>query len=154
LSDDRIVELYKAHRDSVDKQTYFLLAAAGAAIGFAITQTKQLSLGWSQLPLGAAILCWGASFFSGCRHVSWTAAATRANLDLLVVRAGQSEIAGRDATKILYSAEILTEIIGKNATKASSLSRWQFRFLIAGALFYIAWHVLEMAIRGRLIASF
>ncbi|MDZ7781751.1 MAG: hypothetical protein U5K56_01995 [Halioglobus sp.] len=45
----------------------FSLAAAGAAIGFAVTQTKGASLSFSQLPLGFGVLSWAVSFYFGCR---------------------------------------------------------------------------------------
>ena len=34
------LELYKQHQASQDRYTYFLLAASGAAIGFAIQQNR------------------------------------------------------------------------------------------------------------------
>jgi hypothetical protein len=40
-SDDQM-EVYKQHRNAQEKYVYFLLAAAGAAIGFAVNQTKEL----------------------------------------------------------------------------------------------------------------
>jgi hypothetical protein len=58
-------ELHKAHRDSAEKYIYFLLAAAGAAIAFAATQTQSATLTWIKLPLGLAVLCWGMSFSAG-----------------------------------------------------------------------------------------
>lgn len=63
MTDSGITELYRAHRTAQDKYTYFILAAAGAAIAFALNQTHDATLSWFKLPLGAAVLCWGLSFF-------------------------------------------------------------------------------------------
>jgi hypothetical protein len=41
MADDGKLELLRAHRTAADKYTYFLLAAAGAAIGFALNQTRE-----------------------------------------------------------------------------------------------------------------
>jgi uncharacterized protein (DUF2336 family) len=56
--------VYNALRTAQEKYAYFLLAAAGAAIAFAVNQTHDAKLSWAQLPLAAAVLSWGCSFFS------------------------------------------------------------------------------------------
>ena len=52
---DQQIEVYRQHRTAQDKYVYFLLAAVGAGIGFAISQTQTAKLAWTQLPLGCAI---------------------------------------------------------------------------------------------------
>jgi hypothetical protein len=47
-------DLYKLHRDASEKYIYFLLAAAGASIAFAATQTQAATISWSKLPLAFA----------------------------------------------------------------------------------------------------
>lgn len=54
---DSIREINKAHLASADKYTYFLLAAAETAIGFAVQKTEGAKLSWSLLPVALAILC-------------------------------------------------------------------------------------------------
>jgi hypothetical protein len=55
VSDENRLELFRALRDTQEKYVYFLLAAAGAAIGFALSQTQQATLSWSKLPLAGAV---------------------------------------------------------------------------------------------------
>jgi hypothetical protein len=55
-------EIYKATREGQDKYTYFLLAAAGAAVAFAVTQSQTATLTWSKVPLALAVLSWAFSF--------------------------------------------------------------------------------------------
>ena len=65
------IEIHRALREAQGRYTYFLLAAAGAAIALAVNQTQGLSLSWSQIPLGLAITAWGLSFFCGCRRLGY-----------------------------------------------------------------------------------
>lgn len=62
-------EIYKATREGQDKYTYFLLAAAGAAIAFAVTQSQTATLTWSKIPLALAVLSWAFSFYAGCHQI-------------------------------------------------------------------------------------
>ncbi len=49
-------EVFRALRKSQDKYTYFLLAAAGAAIAVAVNQTQGLAIAWSQVPFALSVL--------------------------------------------------------------------------------------------------
>lgn len=92
---EEIREVYRQLRLAQEKYVYFLLAAAGAAIGFALSQTHDSVLSRSQLPLGAAVLCWGLSFFFGCRHLAYVSSTLYANAELLKVEGGQHPEVGR-----------------------------------------------------------
>src|SRR4051812_14800739 len=82
------VELYKLHRQGQDKFVYFLLAAAGAAIGFALTQTNGKALSLSQLPLGLAGCCWAGSFVYGCHRLRLIDAQLFNNAEMLRMARG------------------------------------------------------------------
>ena len=82
MSNDLLKEVYQQFRTSQDKYSYFLLAAAGAAIGFALTQTQGKPLSWSQLPLALAVVCWGLSFYFGCYFIEHITSSLYANFDL------------------------------------------------------------------------
>jgi hypothetical protein len=69
MANDMQMEVYRALRTGQDKYTYFLLAAAGAAIALAVNQTHDAALAWSQLPLLIGVLCWALSFVFGCLHL-------------------------------------------------------------------------------------
>jgi hypothetical protein len=146
-SDDQM-EVYKQHRASQEKYAYFLLAAAGAAIGFAVSQTKDLTLAYSQLPLAVAVVLWGFSFYFGCRHITYVECILYANVDLLKVKAGQHPRTGENPQLIHIAVEGISSAIEKNVEDAAWYGRWQFRCLIFGSAFYLGWHIYEMWMRG------
>jgi hypothetical protein len=113
-----------------DKYTYFLLAAAGAAIALALNQTQG-----SAVPLAAAVLCWGLSFFFGVRHIKYVNSTLYANAELLTVESGEHRDVGNHPQLMAAASEGTREAINHNAKRANSLGCLQFAFLIAGAVF-------------------
>jgi hypothetical protein len=146
-NDNFLEEVYRQHRTAQDKYTYFLLAAVGAAIGLAINQTQGSTLSWSQAPLAVAVLCWGLSFFFGCRHLKYVSSNLYANANLLKVQSGEHPEVGHHPQLMAAASEGILQAFEANARRAVRSSTMQFRFLVAGAIFYIAWHVLEMWLR-------
>jgi hypothetical protein len=145
MTDDQLA-LYL--RETQEKYVYFLLAAVGAAIAFATTQTQGAVLTWSKVPLAAAILCWGLSFFFGCRHL------VREPQSVLVLSMYRKVERG-EHPNIPPIPDLLADFRGdveKTAKQSSRLASLQFPFLITGAVFYIAWHVLEMYLRTMAVA--
>ncbi|SFJ53841.1 hypothetical protein [Bradyrhizobium sp. cf659] len=136
-------DIYKASREGQDKYTYFLLAAAGAAIAFAVTQSQTATLSWSKLPLALAVLSWAFSFYAGCRQLRDVANVMSANYDMLRVQEGIHPQYPNHPQVL----EIIEEAVRKLADKTGRWGVWQFRFLILGAVFYVLWHVTEMALR-------
>lgn len=147
MSTDGELEVYKQHRQGQDKFTYFLLAAAGASIAFALNQTKGLGLSLSQIPLGLAVTFWAASFASGCARVDQVGTLLGFNQDLLRVRAGTHEILTH-AAEIPIAADIIVKRVVATNRRVARFARWQYRCLILGAVAYIGWHVSEMAMLG------
>jgi hypothetical protein len=141
-------EVFRAHRESQNKYTYFLLAAAGAAIALAVNQTHEAVLAWSQAPLALSVLSWALSFLFGCRHVAYVNSTLYANSGLLQVESGRNPDVGIDPQRMAIAKEVIREAAESNAKHANRFSHLQFRFLITGAIFYIIWHVLEMYLRG------
>jgi hypothetical protein len=136
-------ELHKAHRDAHQKYTYFLLAAAGAAIGFAVTQTRTAALSPSQVILALAVGSWGISFYCGCKQLLETSNLIRQNYEFLRMQNGELQ-------RFSPLPELVKEIaksIEKQVEESGKWGVWQFRLLILGAVFYIAWHVVEMYLR-------
>lgn len=81
-------ELYTVHQQGHEKYTYFLLAGAGAAIAFAVTQTDKAALSLWQVPLGLAVLAWAISFYFGCLHLRELLGLVRVNYEMLRVESG------------------------------------------------------------------
>lgn len=139
-----LIELSKLHAAAQNKYTYFLLAASGACIGFSVQKTEGMVLSWNLVLCGLAVFCWGLSFYCGCKNVVSQKIAMSTNIELLQLKRG---IHPQQPTEFMHTqAEI-------NATKEALESvisrgtwhyRWQFRFLVLGALLFIAWHIQRM----------
>jgi len=145
MSDHKeIFELYTQHRSGQDKYTYFLLATAAAAIGFSVQKTEGLHLSWWLLPVGLAIVSWGISFFFGCKNITWVQTSIHANYNLLQLRRGVHP--DQPPHPQLSEAAIrgVESALDSNAKNAQFHGVWQFRMLILGAVFFIAWRVIEM----------
>ncbi len=137
------LEVYRQYRTSQDKFAYFILAAAGTAIGFAIHRTEGMRLSWWMIPLGVAVLCWGVSFWAGCLHLQYMASSLYANMGLLKVQAGRHENLPPNPTPqvLKIAAQGIGDAIEFNGKKTASYAWLQFRSLLVGAVFFIAWHI-------------
>lgn len=144
MPDDNFREVYRQARTSQDKYAYFMLAAAGAAIAFALNQTQESTLSWPQIFLGGAVLSWGVSFWFGRRHITYMGSNLYANLELLRVQAGEHPMAGNHPQAMEAVSQAIRESIKDNAHCAGRNARWQWRCLIFGAILYTVWHVVEM----------
>jgi len=143
MATETILELYKQQQNLNEKHTYFLLAAAGAAIGFAVQKTEGLLLSWWLAPVGLAILCWGASFFYGCKHIGACQAVISLNSDLLEVSRGTHHRQPPPQITQAILQDTKTEL-DKNVRRSTVAKRAQFRLLIEGAVLFVLWRVLEM----------
>lgn len=141
---DALSDLYKLHRAGQDKYTYFLLAAAGAAVAFAVTKTEGLTLSWWLVPVGLAILSWGCSFYCGCTNVLFVQGAVAANTTLLKLRMGSHPMQPTTTAQMNIALEVTQKGMATNIDKAAAHGQWQFRFLVAGAVLFIGWRVAEM----------
>ena len=147
MTTDTELEIHRALRESQNKHTYFLLAVVGAAIALVVNQTQGASLSWSQLPLAAAVLAWALSFLFGCRNRAYVSSGLYTNAALFDVNAGRHKLAGTNPEAIQVARETLHEIFEDQSSKANRFANLQFRFLVAGAVLYVAWHILEMYLR-------
>jgi hypothetical protein len=143
---EAILELHKQHVTGQSNYTYFLLAAAASAIAFAVNQTQNASPNWRLAFVGGATLCWGFSFFFGCRALVWTQVCIAANSTLLRLEAGSNEGDHNLANPPLRAAAMAgtRKALDKNIRRAVFHDAWQFRSLILGALLFIAWRVAEI----------
>jgi hypothetical protein len=144
--------LHQQHITEQSKYAYFLLAAAASAIALAVKGTASSALAVNQAPLGLAVVCWSLSFYFGCRHVRYVAATLYANINLVMVQDSthpqlppHPQLAQAAAEGVRKAAERNSEAAGRNAKR-------QFKLLVAGAVLYIAWHVLGMALRTPTVA--
>jgi hypothetical protein len=136
-------DIYKATREGQDKYTYFLLAVAGAAIAFAVTQSHTATLTWPKLPLAFAVLFWAFSFYAGCRQIRDATNIMQQNYDLLRVQEGLHPQFPNHPEVVA----VIEEAVRESANKSGRWGARQFRLLVTGAVFYVVWHVTEMALR-------
>ena len=147
MSDEALLQLHEQLRNAQDKYTYFLLAAVGGAVALALNRTQNGNLSYSLLPLAAALLFWGLSFYFGCMHLAYVRSNMYANYALLLVKRGEHPEIGRLPDAAAVASQGIREAIDQNSKWVETYARWQFRLLLIGALFYIAWHIVEMTQR-------
>lgn len=154
MPDPELMELRKQHQAGQDKYTYFLLAAAGAAIAFAVNRTDGLPLNWRLLPVAAAALCWASSFFFGCRALYWTQACASANYNLLSLQSGVHPEQPQRPEEVAAASSGVRKALVVNMRSAEFFTTWQFRSLIAGAVLFIAWHAAGLRSGIGIAANF
>lgn len=131
MSDPRL-EIHTQFTTGQSRYVYFLLAAAAAGMGLAVNLTRSAVLSFSQLPLGAAVLCWAFSFYAGCKNRGYTIGLMSANYDLLTQRKTLAE---------------MRHILREDSDQSAKWGSRQFRYLIFGAVCFVAWHILGMCER-------
>lgn len=143
--DSAISNLHKSHQAGQEKYTYFLLAASGTAIGFAVQKTEGLTLSWWLLPVAASTLFWAASFYCGCKNIDWVHCSIGANYNLLQLKQGIHPSQPQHSYHLEVAVNGVRAALESNVSKSGFYGRWQFRFLISGAVFFIGWRIAEMA---------
>ena len=136
--------LYQTHQSGRSKYVYFILAAAGAAIAFAITHTLDKNFTILEFIWLLAISFWSASFFCGARSIEYSNAITFNNMDLLAISSGTHPMTGNDPVKATIAYKELKAILDRDSNRAGRYSRAQIWLFWAGGLVYVAWHVSRM----------
>jgi hypothetical protein len=143
------VEIHRQLQAVQEKYTYFLLAAVGACIAFALNQTKNESINCQQVFLALAVVMWGLSFFCGCRYLQKKESVIYANVQYLKAENGAHPIAGNNPAYIEAVKLVIQEQVSKSGTIASRYKSCQFYLFIGAVIFYVTWHVLEMFARAN-----
>ena len=143
MADETYLAVRKAHRDLYVRHTFYLLAVVGAAVGFALTQTQGAVLACSQTPLGLAMVSWLLSFCSGLRHLDGVLVTLSMNAIEIEVRNGLQPTLPSSPNVI----RVIKDEMNRYAKSAALSSKVQVWALLAGIVFYVVWHVLEMYLR-------
>ena len=141
------LELHKQLSSAQEKHAYFLLAAAGSAIGFTLTQTKTEALSFFHIPLGLAIVCWGLSFFTGLQFIKYRNSSTYLNFIYLQ---HTRKLGGLGQTAEVQKLKTIIENDFKDGTEQQGKKQGfyglvQSTTLLLGATLYVIWHVIKMA---------
>jgi hypothetical protein len=147
MSENVLLEIHKQHRTGQDKYTYFLLAVAASAVAFSVQKTDGMKIAYSLIPLGGAILLWGLSFYFGVKNIVWVQSSIYANFNLLQLKNGVHPNQPAHPVEQKAAMEGVSSAMEKNSKKAQFYGAWQFRLLIAGAVLFLIWHILEMVLR-------
>ena len=147
VQSEQTMEIYRQLRASQDKYVYFLLAAVGAAIAFALNQTQGLALTLSQIPLAISIAAWGLSFFCGCQNLGYTNSTLYANAEMLKIESGNHPEVGNHPQMVSAASQGIRTAIERNITQASKFGKLQFSLFVTGVISYVTWHTLEMWLR-------
>jgi len=140
-------QIHKQLHESQAKYTYFLLAAAASGIAFAVQRTTGRQIHWSMLLLGLAVLSWAISFFAGCRNRQYFHSTLIANFNLILVENGEHPDFSPNTQIVAAVTEAINNAAKHNSTIGNKWALRQFRLLILGAVFFIAWHITEMCIK-------
>ena len=127
------------------KYTYFLLAAAASGIVLAVQRTTGQSLNWGHILLGLAVMLWGASFFAGCRNRAYFSSTLYANLALLQLQDDSHPKSSTHREAVAAACDGVRAAAGQNSASCNRWGKWQFRLLLTGALAFLAWHIVGMA---------
>jgi hypothetical protein len=122
-----------------DKHTYFLLGAAGTAIGFAITRSESSQVDLYATALAFAFALWGTSFISGCMVIKRTRSLFAANRIYLDILKPFPEIEARENVKKIGKEQL--EPLGRNVEWWRDL---QYQTLLGGAAAYLVWQGFRM----------
>ncbi|MDD2894320.1 MAG: hypothetical protein PHF20_10380 [Halothiobacillaceae bacterium] len=145
MSSNLELELGKQFKASQEKYIYFLLAVAASAIAYAMTQSKVEPIELRQIPLGLSILSWGLSFFSGLRFIEYATNFTFQNQNYLAFKRELKSYSQDAAIEMLEKFKAkLKETTKKQEEKMRLYGKLQSTSLLAGAAFYVIWHVLRM----------
>lgn len=144
---DEAKDLYLQHRAGQDKYTYFLLAAAAAALAFAMQKSEGMLLAWPMIPLAFAAVCWALSFYFGCKCVTWVQTALYANIAFLQLKSGSHPEQPKEPNELAGAIAGVRKALDHNSEKVRTYANLQFRFLVLGAILFIAWHVYGMYLR-------
>ena len=145
MSQNLELELNIQFKGAQEKYIYFLLAAAGSAIGFSITQLKIEPLDIIHIPVFVAISLWATSFVSGLFFAEYAASVTFQNLNYLAFKRELKSSPDEKNTELLSNFKSkLNKTVKNQQKKMKRYSRLQNGALLLGALSYIIGHIAQM----------
>lgn len=142
------MELRKQHNDMYDKYAYFLLAATGTAIGFGLQKLDGLAPSIASFVCVAAVGLWVLSFYLGLKRIETVMMVVRINAELaaFLTPERETQISGNH---IAQTEQLASQQMEEFNIKNARLMRAQFYLLIAGAVFFMVWRVMQMFGAGK-----
>lgn len=131
-------------RQQQEKFTYYVIALCVASVGFSINITIGQPLKWIQLPLGIAILLWGASIYLGLKFIQYVISTLFANHAFFEIQEGNNPEVGNSPSLIQAATSGVKQAMETNSERATKLSKWQNRLFYFGIISFLIWRILEM----------
>ena len=122
---------------------YFQLGVAASAMAFAIHETAGVSLADAPWPLGVAVALWAVSFALGCFGLDAREYALHHNASF--IRETSNIPPQLRTANIAQAIDEFKDTVGDRFERTRRRFRWQKWTLFAGALAYIAGHMMQMA---------
>ncbi|WP_324742085.1 hypothetical protein U8326_02250 [Tsuneonella sp. CC-YZS046] len=143
---DGLLDIYSELQRSMSQFIHFVLGAAGGGIAFAVHQTSGEPFSPAMIPIGAAVIFWAISFFSGLVALQRRQSFLTLNFNIIQFK--------KNAYEQLPEAHIyLTEEFERGKTDLKSAAAkplfwmtWQRWNLFVGALAYLAGHIWQMSL--------
>lgn len=145
-NEGRDIEVYRQFRAFQEKYDYFLMVVAASAIALSVKRTTGIGLSWWMIPLGLASILWGISFLAGCRRQQYIGSTMWANFELLKVQQEKHPETRSNPKLIRAASEGIRNACEFNSDRASLWADVQLYSLIAGAVLFIVWHIIDMAL--------
>jgi hypothetical protein len=141
---DELIHLNKIHADGHSKYVYFLLAATGAALGYALQKLDNSNFNpqvWFGLSAIASLLI---SFFCGCKHITAIQSVILTNSQLIQLQQGNHPMQPRSQQEMEIAWQITNAVLETKNNKAQLFFRLQFSLLAVGVLLFATWRVLVL----------
>lgn len=141
---DQLLHLNKIHADGHSKYVYFLLAATGAALGYALQKLDNSAFNcqaWFGL---SAIGCLLISFFCGCKHITAIQAAIFSNSQLIQIQQGSHPMQPVSQKEVEIARRVTSQALESKNNKAQTFFQLQFWLWAVGVLLFAMWRVLVL----------
>jgi len=139
MTDSEIHGLKAEFREQRSRYIYFLMSAAGASIGYAITQVDTLPFTAQNAPIFLAFLAWATSFWSGIKRLNINA--NDLSVEIHFLSAMGSSLHPR--IKEALEGTIIKKTRPEMERKLAIFGQAQLLPLFLGAFLMIIWKVCQ-----------
>jgi hypothetical protein len=146
-------DVAKAYNDGLVQFSYFLTAAAGAAIGYTINKLDGQVPTLMMLPGIAALVCWLVSFISGGLYVTAGIAALGSQHILMQLHEGVHPKQPPNRELVAAAADITEKAIRRKVGNARRAYLAQQATLYLGLAAFVVWRAWDLLSRAHVIGK-
>ena len=137
-------DIAKFRNDGMSQYTYFLIAVAGASIGYCLTKLDNQHLSWWLAPGLLALSMWVTSFYCGIQMSEGGLDAFHSNYTLALLRENKHPNQPKTETELAIAKRVTKEAMNEKVRRAAAYAIWQRWTLYLGVGFFIVWRVIEL----------